>query len=90
MYRQHTVRPKGVSYALKDLRKLGRGMDKTLIIDNIWENFGLLTPQNGIEIKSWYGYEDLEDQELTKLIEPLRDIVLHQLDVREALPNINI
>ncbi len=37
LYRQHTKRK--TEYALKDLSLLGRDMSKTIIVDNIAENF---------------------------------------------------
>ncbi len=37
LYRQHTKRK--TEYALKDLSLLGRDMKKTIIVDNIAENF---------------------------------------------------
>jgi len=37
---------------LKDLSKLGRDLSKTLIVDNVAENFQL-QPENGIFIKTW-------------------------------------
>lgn len=32
---------------------MGRDLNRTIIVDNITENF-LLHPENGISIKSWY------------------------------------
>lgn len=37
LYRQHTFLSEGVN--VKDLSKLGRDMDKILIVDNVKENF---------------------------------------------------
>ncbi len=39
LYRQHGLPFKG--YYLKDLSRLGRDLDKTIIVDNIAENFAL-------------------------------------------------
>jgi CTD small phosphatase-like protein 2 len=49
--------------SVKDLRLLGRDIKKTIIIDNLRENFWSTCPDNGIEIESWYG-DDLDDTEL--------------------------
>lgn len=46
----------------KDLSKLGRDLKKTIIVDNIPENFSL-QPANGIQIKEWKG-NDSEDKAL--------------------------
>ncbi len=51
LYRQHTYLSEGVN--VKDLSKLGRNIDKILIVDNVKENF-MRQPENGIQIKSWY------------------------------------
>jgi len=49
---------------LKDLSKLGRDLSKTLIVDNLPENFRM-QPDNGIAIKAWY--DDHEDNALLEL-----------------------
>lgn len=64
LYRHHTRQRS--DFAIKDLSCLGRDLRKTVIVDNIPENFHYLQPFNGILIKSWY--DDLEDQELDKLL----------------------
>ena len=46
LYRQHTT-PLD-DYAIKDLYKLGRSIERTLIIDNLAENFCSTSPRNGI------------------------------------------
>lgn len=56
LYRHH-VRQNGV-YLVKDLGKIGRDLTKTLIIDNVAENFSK-QPDNGIFIKTWHN--DMDD-----------------------------
>jgi len=81
LYRQHTV-PIGPAF-IKDLSKLGRNLAKTIIVDNIAENFQL-QPANGIVIKTWI--IDLNDVALIKLTPLLEEIVRKQVpDVRVAL-----
>ena len=64
---------------------LGRDIKKTIIIDNLKENFWSTCPNNGIEIESWYG-EDLDDTELMKLIPVLRAIAENEeKDVRKVI-----
>ena len=48
---------------------LGRDIKKTIIIDNLADNFMSTCPDNGIEIESWYGDDpSFIDSELLKLI----------------------
>lgn len=69
----------------KDLRNLGRDIKKTIIIDNLRENFWTTCPNNGIEIISWYG-DDLDDTELLKLIPVLKTMAINQeRDVRKVI-----
>ena len=71
--------------SVKDLRLIGRDIKKTIIIDNLIENFWSTCPDNGIEIESWYG-DDLDDTELQKLIPFLVGIVKNEeRDVRKVL-----
>ncbi len=82
LYRQHTESIDNL-YNLKDLSILNGDLKKTIIIDNIPENF---TKQraNGIYIKSWYS--DTTDTALKDLIPVLKDIALCKTpDVREYL-----
>ena len=58
---------------MKDLSLLGRDVRRTIIVDNIAENFKYLHPFNGIHIKSWY--DDMEDRELDVLLPFLKGIV---------------
>ncbi len=85
LYRQHTESIDNL-YNLKDLSILKGDLKKTIIIDNIPENF---TKQraNGIYIKSWYN--DPTDTALKDLIPVLKDIVKSRTaDVRSYLQNI--
>jgi hypothetical protein len=50
LYRQHALPFNG--YYVKDLSRIGRDLSKTIIVDNIAENFSL-QPMNGIFIKTW-------------------------------------
>ena len=49
---------------VKDLSRLGRPLERTIIVDNLRENFRW-QPANGIEITTWYC--DEFDQELTRI-----------------------
>ena len=74
---------------MKDLRLLGRDIKKTLIVDNLSENFLSTCPNNGIEIASWYG-DDLDDKELLKMLPILRMMALNEeKDVRKVLKHYN-
>lgn len=70
LYRQHTILFQG-SY-IKDLERLGRDLDKTLIVDNLSENFKL-QPQNGIHILTWIS--DSNDNCLEVLASLLEQLV---------------
>lgn len=62
LYRQHALPCQ--QFYIKDLSLLGRDLNRTIIVDNISENF-LLQPANGICIKSWYN--DPDDTALMQL-----------------------
>ena len=62
LYRHHCQLDDGVF--VKDLSLLGRDLSKTIIVDNIRDNFER-QPENGIEIMTWIG--NPEDRELHKL-----------------------
>jgi len=62
---------------------LGRDLSKTIIIDNLAENFNQTTPDNGIWVESWY--DDMDDKVLGLLIPFLIDIVKQKIDVRSIL-----
>ena len=55
LYRQHTINRSKTNpfpMIIKDLSKIGRSLQKTIIVDNIAENF-LLQKDSGIFIKTW-------------------------------------
>ena len=68
---------------IKDLSLLGRDLSKTIIIDNMAENFQFKHPLNGIWVESWYN--DANDKELSLLIPFLKSIVERQVDVKSIL-----
>ena len=81
LYRQHTQYDDGVY--VKDLNILGRDLTKTIIIDNIKENFER-QERNGIEILTWTC--DPKDRELDKLSVFLKGLFQSQVkDVRPML-----
>jgi CTD small phosphatase-like protein 2 len=81
MYRQHAL-PYGPIF-VKDLSRIGRDLSRTIIVDNVAENFQL-QPDNGIFIKSWF--DDMSDTALSELAPLLKEIVKKQVgDVRDAL-----
>ena len=57
---------------VKDLSKLGRDLKKTIIIDNIEENF-CEQRDNGIPIKGWY--TDPHDKEFERYTPFLKSLV---------------
>jgi CTD small phosphatase-like protein 2 len=82
LYRQHCSPHE--DYAIKDLRNLGRDISRTIIIDNLKENFEVTTPDNGIWVESWY--DDLDDKVLPTLVPFLEQLVISEVpDVRRYL-----
>lgn len=72
-----------LSYS-KDLRNLGRPLEKCIIIDNLAENFLHTTPENGIWVESWY--DDMDDNVLELLLPFLKELVMERVsDVRKIL-----
>ena len=55
LYRENTV-PNDEGVFIKDLSKIGRSLQKIIIVDNTKENYDL-QKENGIEIKSYYGFD---------------------------------
>ena len=80
-YRQHTIII-GQDF-IKDLSRIGRPLDKTIIIDNIAQNFKM-QKSNGILIKPFLG-EDHNDQALIDLIPILVNIARDEIDSRNGL-----
>ena len=80
-YRQYLVKC-GDCY-IKDLSKIGRPLNSTIIIDNNPQNYKL-QKENGICIKSFLG-DDPDDIALYNLIDILINIVKEKVDVRDGL-----
>ena len=81
LYRHH-VKLDGFML-IKDLESIGRDLKKTMIVDNLPENFAK-QPDNGIFIKTWHN--DMTDTCLYDLIPLLRRLVEEQVeDVAVAL-----
>lgn len=68
---------------VKDLSRIGRDLSKTIIIDNIAENYEM-QPENGINILSWFS--SATDTELQKIEPILKMFVENNVpDVRDML-----
>jgi len=66
---------------------LGVQWKKTLIIDNLPENFKL-QPNNGLPIKTWI--DDILDTQLFDLMRILEDIIKYKVeDIRSIIKKIN-
>ena len=81
LFRQHTIII-GQDF-IKDLSRIGRPLDKIIIIDNIPQNFKM-QKGNGILIKPFLG-EDQNDQALIDLIPILTNIARDEIDTRNGL-----
>jgi Dullard-like phosphatase family protein len=81
LYREHAV-IKDNDF-VKDLNRIGRPLDKILIVDNMPQNFKL-QKENGIMIKAFWG-EDNYDTALIDLIPILVNIAKEGGDIREGL-----
>ena len=72
---------------VKDLNKLGRDLNKVIIIDNNRNNYKI-NPNNGISLKEWKG--DIYDTELLTLLKILQIIIKLKIkDVRDIISHIN-
>ena len=81
LYRQHTSQ--NGPFLVKDLSLLGRDLDRTIIIDNISDNF-ILQPDNGIFISTWY--DDMSDNFLREITPLLSELVEKRVpDVRVGM-----
>ena len=81
LYRKHTIIID--NDFVKDLSKLGRDMSKTIIVDNMEQNYKL-QKNNGITIRPFWG-KDNEDTALVDLLDILIKIVDKKMDVRMGL-----
>jgi len=85
LYRQHTTFY--IPGIVKNIENIGRPMEKTLIIDNLPENFKL-QPNNGLPIKTWI--DDILDTQLFDLMRILEDIIKYKVeDIRSVIKKIN-
>jgi Dullard-like phosphatase family protein len=84
LYREYTDEYNGIN--VKDLSKLGRDLNKIIIIDNIEENY-ILQPNNGLNIIDFEGDEN--DNELQFLLKDLLEVVsIPGKNVLDELPRI--
>lgn len=84
LYRRHMTKLNGVS--IKDLSMIGRDLTRTIIIDNIEENY-MKQPENGVKIPSFFGVQD--DVKLLGLAKELKKVIsVLPNDVRPFLSNI--
>ena len=80
-YREHCIMI-GNDY-IKDLTRIGRPLDSTIIVDNMPQYFRF-QKENGIIIKSFWA-QDPEDRALYNLIPILMNIVEDETDVRDGI-----
>jgi len=83
LYRHHTIYFDEVYH--KDLALLGRDLEKTIIVDNLPENFEK-HKDNGIEIRPYYG--NTQDTELDRLMSFLLGLV--DAEVKDVRPLVKI
>ena len=82
LYRYHTTRLK--HRHIKDLARLGRPLERVVMVDNEEDNF-VLQKENGIRIMEWHG-DDPQDQELNILGVFLNDLANKEVtDLREHI-----
>jgi len=81
LYREHMIIID--NEFVKDLTRIGRPLDKIIIVDNLPQNFKL-QKENGINIKSFWG-EDIYDDALFNLSTILTKIAQEGGDIRKGL-----
>ena len=81
LYRQHAVIVD--NDFVKDLNRIGRSLDRVVIVDNMPQNFRL-QQDNGIIIKPFWG-EDINDSALYELMPILMNIACEGGDIRKGL-----
>lgn len=81
LYRHHTIIVE--NDFVKDISRIGRPLDKTIIVDNMPQNFRL-QKENGIWIKSFWG-DDVRDNALYCLKDILIKIAMEFKDVRKGI-----
>ena len=85
---KHHIALKDINVSVKDLSLLGRDLSKTIIVDNLEENFRL-QPDNGLPIITWKG--DINDFSLKYLTTILKNIVINKVpDVRKVVKKIKM
>ena len=82
LYRQNCIFSNGLY--LKDIKQIGKNLEDMIIIDNNPASF-IINEDNGIPILTWY--DDLNDNELNKLI-PLLKYLSNVDDVRPMIKQI--
>jgi CTD small phosphatase-like protein 2 len=80
LFRHHTIPFRG--FYVKDLSRIGRDLDQTIIVDNLAQNFQL-QPENGIHIQTWIS--DPMDKCLAILGGVLKRIALEPGTLKENL-----
>ena len=81
LYREHAIII-GDDF-VKDLTRIGRGLDRIIIIDDMPQNYRL-QKENGITIKPFLG-DDYEDSALYELVPILKHIAEDGIDTRIGL-----
>jgi len=81
LFREHCT-PYGSSY-VKDLSRLGRDLDKIIIVDNSIAAYAL-QPKNAIPISTWL--DDLSDSELLKVANLLENLAKADCKIPDILP----
>ena len=91
LYRDHLTFGNDNKSILKDLSKLGRDLKKTIIVDNVEENY-TLQKDNGLLIKTWDG--NFNDRELFDIKNLLKDTASaldseEEADIRKVIRGVN-